>query len=57
MRRAERAYQLNLLSVEIWERLGFVCFLRGNSLASEFNSDARGITQKKAYNIQYAAKV
>jgi hypothetical protein len=33
----------------------FVCFLPGNSPASEFRR--REITQKKAYNIQYTAKV
>jgi len=32
-----------------------VCFLLGNSPASEFRR--RGITQKKAYNIQNTAKV
>jgi hypothetical protein len=35
--------------------LNVVCFLLGNSLASEFRR--RGITQKKAYNIQNMAKV
>ena len=33
----------------------FVCFLLGNSPASEFRR--RGITQKKAYNNQNKAKV
>jgi len=32
-----------------------VCFLLGNSLASEFRR--QGVTQKKAYNIQNTAEV
>jgi hypothetical protein len=44
-----------LYSMPDESRLNVVCFLVGNSPASEFRS--RGITQKKAYNIQNTAKV